>query len=121
MVSAVFINGIYERVLNEIIKSQQDSSGYEHHLQPYNPKRISRLRDSRPTHERPVRLYASTTGDLETVSFVATIIDWKDKTELSEPERREIDSQIKERQPNEGGLYERGARITYQRDSGLQR
>lgn len=27
MVSAVFINGIYEKVLSEIIESQQDSPG----------------------------------------------------------------------------------------------
>ena len=122
MGSAVFVNGIYESVLDEIGKSQQEYPGEEHYLQPYASRIFVTLRDSWPTREQPVRLYASTTGDLQKVSFVADIVDWKDKTAISEPEGLELDRRIRERQPNEEGLYERGVNLLVIRNlRGLER
>ena len=104
MAFAVFMNGIFESVLEEITESQKQHPSDEHHLQPYTEKRIRRLRDQRPTPQQPVRLYISTTDNLNTVSYVADIIDWKDKKEINEREWLELDRRIRERQPNEEGM-----------------
>ena len=111
MNSAVFVNGIFRSVLEEIAKSQQTHTGEEHYLQPYAPRVFVRLRDLSPTREQPIRLYASTSSDLHTVSFVAEVVDLKDKTAISAPERLELDRRIKARQPEERGLYEAGVNL----------
>jgi hypothetical protein len=110
MAFAVFMNGIYESVLEEIAVSQEQHPSDEHYLQPYTKKRIRKLHDQRPTPQQPVRLYVSTTDSLNTVSYVADIVDWKDKRGINEREWLELDRRIKERQPNEEGMNTGGRR-----------
>ncbi len=108
MVEAFYINGVFESVLEEIRLSQVERPQEHHFLQPYYYLPYTRLRDSPPTIEAPVTLYASITSDLHHVLYTAEIVDWEDKTAISPQRKDEVDSRIKATQPNEGGFNEGG-------------
>lgn len=108
MVEAFYINGIFERVLEEIRLSQDERPQEHHFLQPYYPLPYTRLRDSPPTIETPVTLYASITTDLHHVYYTAEIVNWEDKAAMSPQRKDEVDSRIKAAQPDEGGFNEEG-------------
>ena len=64
---ALFINGIYETVLEDISAEQSKDPGLTLFLQPYSGSAIALLRVNVPSPESPVTLYASTTDKLDTV------------------------------------------------------
>lgn len=97
MVTALYINGIFQSVLEEILSSQITRPGEPHFLQPYYPLTYTQLRDSKPTTENPITLYASVTSDLHHVSYVGEIVCWEDKTDMSPQRKDEVDSRIKAR------------------------
>ena len=66
------------------------------------------LRNNPPTIEDPVRLYASTTDDLATVSYAADIVGWEDKPKLERARRDEVAGIIMSSQRTENGLYDAG-------------
>ena len=103
----LFINGIFRTVLDEILEIQSGTPEKILFLQPYSGLPIVMLRDNPPTIEDPVRLYASTTDDLATVSYTADIVCWEDKTLLDSSRRDAVDRTIKCFQRREGGLYEK--------------
>jgi len=105
---ALFINGVFESVLEEILLVQQTLPEHIMFLQPYSSDTIVRLRDDPPTIDNPTRLYLSTTNDLPTISYTAEIVHWDDKRVLSqnEPKRNAISRLIWTLQPNETGLYD---------------
>jgi 5-methylcytosine-specific restriction enzyme A len=103
---ALFLNGIYEDVLQEILQIQETLSEHIMFLQPYKSEAIVRLRDEPPSVDDPVRLLMSLTSDLATVHYTAEIVGWDDKRNLPEQKRRVLSRLICTLQPNEGGLYD---------------
>ncbi len=103
---ALFINGIYRSVLEEILSTHSTNPDRTLYLQPYDGRPIVLLRDCRPTVKDPVRLYASTTDELSHVSFSADIVGWEDKTKISQSRTRELNEIIQSFQPGEECLYD---------------
>ena len=102
---ALYLNGIFRKVLDDIAKHHATRPELQLYLQPYSEVAIAYLRDNPPDKSDPVRLYASTSADLERVSYVADIIRWEDKTTIPEHRRERIRKRLEDFQPNEGGLY----------------
>lgn len=109
---ALFINGIYRSVLEEIRETQSEFPDCTLFLQPYSGDTIRMLQKDVPSPEAPVTLYASTTDDLSNISYVAEIVGWEDKTVMSPARRQEVNDLIQRYQPGErldpeepAGLY----------------
>ena len=100
---SLFINGIYEDVLQEIIVAQEQDPSRVCFLQPYSPKRIKLLGDNPPSPNASITLYASTSlkEELSTVSYSASIVGWEDKYGLSNQRRGEVVALLRQWQPGE--------------------
>lgn len=103
---ALFINGVYESVLKEILLIQAELPEQILFLQPYSSGTISRLCNDPPTVDDPMQLFISVTTDLPTVRYSAEIVGWDDKRELSRTRRHVLNRLIWTLQPDEGGLYD---------------
>ncbi|MFH1235804.1 MAG: hypothetical protein V1685_02595 [Parcubacteria group bacterium] len=103
---ALFINGVFEDVLQEILRIQKELPEHIMYLQPYSSDPIVHLRDDPPTDEAPVLLYLSITTDLSTVHYTAEIVGWDDKREIPQAKRDALNRVIGTLQPNETGLYD---------------
>ncbi|MGY8642214.1 MAG: HNH endonuclease [Verrucomicrobiales bacterium] len=103
--TALFINGIYDEVLTEIIEAQNSRGGGESYIQPYKGQVIGMLRKNLPNADRPTRLYVSTTENLSKVCYTALIVDWDDKRELPEEKRDAVRQHLKAYQPGEVNLF----------------
>lgn len=97
MAEALYLNGGFEKVLETILVSQQNSDGHVCYLQPYDTKKIKLLAAHNPTPENPIRVYISLTDSLSVVSFRALIVAWRDKREMTTEEVEEINRRIRER------------------------
>ncbi len=102
---ALYINGIFRSVLDEIANVHATRPGLQLYLQPYTEAPITHLRDNPPDKIDSVRLYASTTDDLSHVGFIADIVRWEDKTTIAPDRRARIEKRLEDYQPGEGGLY----------------
>jgi hypothetical protein len=103
---ALFLNGVYHSVLEEILAVQAVLPEQIMFLQPYKSAAIARLRDDPPSVDDPMRLVISLTTDLPTVRYTAEIVGWDDKRRLpGTPRHRVLNRLICTLQPNEGGLY----------------
>lgn len=105
MATALFINGIYDAVLTDILAAQVAQGGGESFLQPYKGSVISMLRENPPTANSPVTLYVSTTENLSKICYTAEIVKWEDKRELSEPRRQTVLHYLETYQTKECGLF----------------
>jgi 5-methylcytosine-specific restriction enzyme A len=105
MTTALFINGIYDDVLSEILDAQQARDGGESFIQPYKGQVIKMLSVQQPTPETPIRLYLSTTEDLSRICYTAKIVRWEDKRELTDLRRSEVRRHLEEFQPGEANLF----------------
>lgn len=103
---ALFINGVYESVLQEILAIQSELPEQILFLQPYKNATMRALRDDPPSVEDPMRLYVSLTDDLPTVRYSAEIVGWNDKRQLSISQRAVLNRIIAALQPGETGLYD---------------
>jgi hypothetical protein len=108
---ALFMNGVYEGVLKEILESQKNNLDNVFYLQPHSGSYISKFRKKPPCHDYPKKLYASTTKNPNLVQFEATIVGWLDKISLFQEQNLSrqsiINDEINTYQPNEGGLYQK--------------
>lgn len=102
---AIFLNGVYATVLEDILKIQEYLPEHIMFLQRYAKDAIVRLRDHPPSVADSVRLYLSTTEELSMVAYMAEIAGWDDKAVISEEKRRVITRLIFTLQPTEDGLY----------------
>jgi 5-methylcytosine-specific restriction endonuclease McrA len=103
---ALYINGVYEIILRDIISATSEKKITEAFLQPYKPVVIKLLKEEKPSPNNPIIVYFSTTTQLTEVSYIADIIGWEDKRELSENRKIEVEKLIKKNQPSEkNGLY----------------
>ncbi len=105
METALFLNGVYEDVLEEIIKSKEINPNMVFYLQPYSTSAIKQLKNSPPRLQFSVPLYLSTTVQLNQICYMADIVGWEDKNELSKERLTFLNSQIKKYQPNEDEIY----------------
>lgn len=105
MPAALFINGVFEDSLLEILSAQTASPGLVCMLQPYSGARIKLLSDQAPSKQDPTALYISTTKSLAQVSYRANIVGWQDKRQLGADEIQELNQRIAEHQPSEKAVY----------------
>ena len=103
--NALFINGVFESVLDEIVKVQSVLPDYPMFLQPHTNSVMVKLRDDPPTLESPMQLFLSTTTQLSRIAYQAEIIGWEDKRLLSPAKHEVLDKIIGKLQPGERGLY----------------
>ena len=106
---ALFINGVYESVLEEILRTQSVLPDQILFLQPYSSRPIVDLQKSPPTADNPMQLFLSTTTDLSRVQYVGEIVGWNDKRTLPSENRLLIEQIIKLLQPEERDLYDASA------------
>jgi hypothetical protein len=102
---ALFINGVYESVLEKILETQSVLPDQILFLQPYSARPIVDLQKSPPSVNDPMRLFLSTTTDLSTVRYQGEIVGWDDKRTLPSEKRNLIEKIINLLQREEGGLY----------------
>jgi hypothetical protein len=105
METALFINGVYEDVLDKIIKSKETNPDMVFYLQPYSTSSIKQLKNSPPDSQSSVPPYLSTTVQLDQICYMADIVGWEDKNELSQERLDFLNDHIKKYQPNEGEIY----------------
>ena len=89
---ALFLNGVYESVLDQILCAQEKAPGDTFYLQPFKSVAMARFRQDPPTI-----LYVSTTTNLAEVSYCADIVGWLDKRSMDKngPEWKRIDESIR--------------------------
>lgn len=103
---ALFINGVFESVLEEILLVQRWLPEHIMFLQPYSSDPIVHLRDNPPTIDDPTHLFLSITTDLPTIHYAAEIVGWDDKRTLPEEKHDAVNRLIWTLQPGETGLYD---------------
>ena len=103
---ALFINGVFESVLEEILEVQRELQEHVLFLQPHSSMAIQHLKEHPPTVDDPVRLFLSTTDRLSTVNHRAEIVGWEDKREMTEPRRNVISRRLWTLQPKETGRFD---------------
>src|SRR5664280_1490184 len=105
MEQALFINGAYENVLDEIMKSQEKNAGMVFYLQPYSTSKIKQLSQYNPSVQSPLTLYLSITNQLNQICYVATIMRWENKQELTVNRLKGLNEHISKFQPGEEKIY----------------
>lgn len=103
---ALFINGVYRSVLEEILQVQGELPDHIMYLQPYSGGAITHLRDDPPSPEDPMLLVLSVTDDLATIHYAAELVGWDDKTRISASKRNVLNRVIGALQPGEKELYD---------------
>ena len=104
--NGIFINGVYEEVLQEILQIQAELPEQILFLQPYSSRVMVELRDNPPAVDSPLHLYLSITTDLPTVRYKAEIVGWEDKRQIPRPKWKVLERLLWTLQPHEGGLYD---------------
>jgi 5-methylcytosine-specific restriction protein A len=107
---ALFLNGVYESVLIEILAVQQACPDQVLFLQPYKSHRMVRLNPDAggvpPTADDPMRLFISVSGKLNHVCYEAEIVGYDDKRAIATDRAAVISKLLETFQPGEtGGLY----------------
>ena len=102
---ALFINGIFQEVLDDIVSAQSTNPRLPLYLQPYRESAIARFRERPPGESDTVRLYASITTDLNRVHYACDVVGWRDKTTITPEGRQFIERELELYQPTEEGLY----------------
>lgn len=102
---ALFINGVYEEVLQDIVTVQEQLPEQILFLQPHSKDRIVWLADNPPSVNDSVRVFMSLTTDLPTVHFTGELVGWYDKDALTEDELMVMNRIIYIFQQTEPGIY----------------
>lgn len=104
MSTALFINGIYDAVMTDILAAQAAGERVSF-LQPHSGSVVRMLKERSPSSQSPVRLYVSTTERLSNICYTAEIIGWEDKREISESRRQTVLRYLERFQPKECDLF----------------
>jgi putative restriction endonuclease len=88
LATAIFLNGVFESVPEEILNAQKDNPGKVFDLQPHSESVMKHLEKVPPTLHSPVPLYISTSRQLDQVCYVTDIVGWEDKRELAKVKAR---------------------------------
>ena len=105
MKEALFLNGVFQGVLEEIMNSQGTNTEFVSYLQPYSSRPIKQLAIKLPSKKKPIALYISTTKNLGNVCYIADIIGWENKQNISHKRIESLNKHIREFQPNEREVY----------------
>ncbi len=105
---SLYMNGVFESVLQEIMSAQQQAPDLVCYLQPYTQVPIKRLKDDPPSVASPWDLFISVTDQLTEVTYQARIVAWHNKTLLSPADLDALNQQIAATQPDERGVHLQG-------------
>lgn len=105
MRESIFLNGVYESVLEEILEAQKDHPDKTFYLQPYSSRKVRQLVEHPPTKDNPTPLYISTTTKLDKICYKAEIVGWDNKQELSSKQLEILNQHIEKFQSNEEEIY----------------
>jgi len=97
--------GVFADVLDEIVDIQSINKNLVCLLQPYSPRKIRRLESDRPSEVTPTPLYISTTKDLDKVCYMAEIVGWENKQDLTAEQLKDFNDHIRKFQPGEVEIY----------------
>lgn len=103
--TSLYLNGVFEDTLKEILVAQTATPGLVCLLQPYSATKIKMLANQPPTLEQAKMLYMSTTTELTQVAYRAKIVGWKDKQLLNDTELEDFNKHIATHQPREKDVY----------------
>ena len=102
---AIYLNGVFEEGLREILGVQSTEPDRVCYLQPHGSNVIKRLQEEKPSLANPVKIYMSTTTLLSHVSYTADIIDWRHKDDIKDSELKTLNEHIRLYQPVEQSIY----------------
>ncbi len=107
MEKALFLNGVYAEVLEEIVNAQRCNDGVVCFLQPYSEKVIKLLEENDFSKTPSLPCYMSTTTDMNHIVYVAQVVGWKNKRELANNTNLldALNKRVAEYQPSEQGVY----------------
>jgi len=107
MNQALFLNGVFEEVLEEIKEAQNNNHNLICFLQPYSGKIIKLLEQNNFEANTSIPFYISTTTNLNTIIYTAKIVGWENKREIvNQKEKLALyDVQIKRTQPIQESIY----------------
>jgi len=104
---AIFWNGVYESVLDNIYVIQKYLPEQILFLQPYSSERVVHLAENPPSVNDPVRLLMSLTADLPNVHFTCEIVGWDNKQLITGQKLEVLNKIIYSLQwPGEPGVYD---------------
>lgn len=90
---AIFLNGVFRDVLEEIHAVHEVLPEQILFLQPYATDPIKKLHDAPPSVDDPAGLFLSTSDNLGEIEFVAEVVGVDDKRSL-DPGRRQVIERI---------------------------
>jgi 5-methylcytosine-specific restriction enzyme A len=102
---SIFLNGIFESVLNEILEFQTKVPEQTFYLQPYSSRIIRKLSEHPPSSAEPIDLFISNESDLSTVRYKAKIIGWEKKKKIRKSRIEALNKLIQIVQPQEVDIY----------------
>jgi len=105
MSKALFLNGVFEEVLEEILEAQASDENLYHFLQPYSGQVIKLLEKYDFETELAIPFYISTTTNLNSIVYVAEIIGWENKKNIGEQKLSKYNEQIAKSQPIQERVY----------------
>jgi 5-methylcytosine-specific restriction enzyme A len=105
MEKSLFLNGIFDEVLEEIFEAQKSYLGKSFYIQPYGETPIKYLQDNLPNEINPVKVYMSTTKKLNIVCYEADIVGWEDKRLLTMEQKELLDKHFQQFQSYVGECY----------------
>lgn len=111
MIYALYINGVFESVLKEIVIAQENDINHVCYLQPYKSHKINWKKSVLPSKQNPITCYISTSASLQIVTYKAKIIGWENKNEIEDSRLDYLNNHIKNFQPNEIEIYEKGINL----------
>ena len=81
----LYMNGVLSvSVWKKSLKSAGTCPDQILYMQPHGPGQITKLRDDPPTIYKPTKMWISTGDDLQHVSYAVEIVEWEDKTQMSD-------------------------------------
>lgn len=107
---ALYINGIFESVLTEIVTAQK-TNNIICYLQPYKSHKIKWKNSVLPTKQNPITCYISTTDLLPFVTYKAKIVGWENKNEIDKKRREILNNHIMRFQKGETEIYDKGVNL----------
>jgi hypothetical protein len=111
MRDALYLNGVFDGVLQEIVTVQAVVPEQILFMQPFSMSQISAVAKEIPTPDDPMRLYVSITTDLTHVHYVGEVVGWEDKRTIASDTKVVFETLIKAFQPGETNLYAKGVNI----------
>lgn len=108
MRDALYLNGVFDSVLKEIVKVQSAVPDQPLFLQPYANAYVSILAKQPPSPEDPVRVFISISDDLPRVRYAGEIIGWGDKHSMPMNVKHVFEALLRTFQPGEKNFYDKG-------------